>query len=126
MGESQGGGKGLDMSPCSLASAQRVFWEEGGNLDGKRKKRKKRSDSRQVRKNDGALKRRKEHCQKIGKVQKKEGNWGKLLHSPANTLCTICFCVLNYTQKLLTPLHTPRPPLVCRCRRQGRGLPRTQ
>lgn len=73
MGESQGGGKGLDMSPCSLASAQRVFWEEGGNLDGKRKKRKKRSDSRQVRKNDGA-----------------------------------------------------RPPLVCRCRRQGRGLPRTQ
>lgn len=123
MGESQGGGMGLDMSPCSLANAQRVFWEGGGNLDGMRKKKRKRSDSRQVRKNDRALERKKEHCQKIGKVQKKEGNWGKLLHSQAHT---ICLCVLNYTRKLLTPLHTPHPPLDCGCRRQGRGLPRTQ
>ena len=73
MGESQGGGKGLDMSPCSLASAQRVFWEEGGNLDGMKKKRRKRSDSRQVRKNDRALKRRKEHCQKKCKRRRETG-----------------------------------------------------
>lgn len=55
MGGSLGEGKGLDMSPCSLASAQRVFLGGGGDLDGRKKKeRRKRSDSRQVRKNDRA------------------------------------------------------------------------
>lgn len=74
MGESQGGERGLGMTPCSLANAQRVFWAGGGDLDGRRKKRRKRSDSQQVRKNDRALERRKEHCQKTEKKVPKEGN----------------------------------------------------
>lgn len=69
MGESQGGERGLDKTPCSLANAQRAFWGGGGDLDGRRKKRRKKSNSRQVRRNDRALKRRKEGCQKIEIVQ---------------------------------------------------------
>lgn len=65
MGESQGGVRGLDMSPCSLASAQRVFWGGDGDSDGRRKKRRKRSDSRQVRKNDRALKKERNIVRKL-------------------------------------------------------------
>lgn len=54
MGESQAEEKGLDMTPCSLANAQRVLWGGGGDLDERKKKRRKRSDSRQVKKNDRA------------------------------------------------------------------------
>lgn len=73
MGESQGGERGLDMTPCSLANAQRVFWGGGGDIDGRRRKRRKRSDSRQVRKNDKALKRRKDHRQKTENSAKEGG-----------------------------------------------------
>lgn len=44
------------MTPCSLANAQRVFLGGGGDLDGRRKMRRKRSDSRNVRKNNRVLK----------------------------------------------------------------------
>ena len=74
MGGSQGGERGLDRTPCSPANAQRVFWGGGGGKNERRKKRRKRRDSRQEKKNDRALERRKVHCQKTGRVQKKEEN----------------------------------------------------
>lgn len=106
MGESQGGERGLDKTPCSLANAQRVLWVQGGHLDGRRKKRKKRSDSHQVRKNERALKRRKENGQKRNRYL---GRITPQAH------------ILNYT-----PLHTPHPLVVWGCHLQWQGLPWTQ
>lgn len=59
----RGGERGLGTTPCSLANAQRAFWGGGGHLGWRRKKRSKRSDSRQVRKRDRALKRGRTICQ---------------------------------------------------------------
>lgn len=96
MGESQGGGKALYMSPCSLANAQRAFWKRGRGLDGRRKKR---SDSWQVRKNHKAFERREEHCQITGE----EGRKGELQQWSIGTLQH-----LHLTTDDIR-LHTPHP-----------------
>lgn len=72
VGESRGEGKGLDRSPCSLASAQRGVWEEDEDLDWRKEKRRNRSDSRWVKKSKKALKKeRKKSCKRTKTMQKK-------------------------------------------------------
>lgn len=62
MENQEGKGKGLGMSPCSLANGQRVFWGVGGDSVGRKKRRRKRADSQQEKEKDRALKRGEYHC----------------------------------------------------------------
>lgn len=76
VGESQEEERGIYMTPCSLANAQRVFWGGDEDLDGRKKRRrKKKSNSRQVRKNDRALKRRKDIFQKLKQCKREKEKW---------------------------------------------------
>lgn len=112
----RGGERGLGTTPCSLANAQRAFWGGGGRLGWRRKRRSERSDSRQVRKRDRALKRGRTICQEKRSAEEEEAKIGgksTLAHT-------------KHRVATLTPLNTPHPLVICGCRRQGRGLHQTQ
>lgn len=91
MEESQGEERGLDMTPCSLANAQRPLWGRGGDLDWRKKLRSERSDSWQMKKNDRTLKRKEGTLSANLKKCKRRSKWRN---------------IANHTPDPLTPQHT--------------------